>query len=174
MDQISPAPPSAFERARVDDRFAINDLLHRYAYHFDRNEPEHVAALFTDDAVIDYGPEFPPIHGRAAVAGRIAPGLNTIFAATSHHISNVIIDFQSDDDAQVAAYVYAWHRYLDGSPDGHLWGQYHVRARRDSGAWGIAALTLRVVAVEDFHRTNMHTIDRRREPGGSSDADSSG
>ena len=95
MDQLSPAPPSAFGRGRVDDRLAITDLLHRYAYHFDRNEPEHVAALFTDDAVIDYGPEFPPIHGRGAVAARIAPGLNTIFAATSHHISNVIIDFQS-------------------------------------------------------------------------------
>jgi ketosteroid isomerase-like protein len=161
MAQLTPSPSFDFERGRNDDRFAITELLHRYAYYFDRNEPEHVAALFTDDAVIDYGPEFPAIHGRAAVAERIGPGLRTIFAATSHHISNVIIDFEGADDARVTAYVYAWHRYLDGSPNGHLWGQYHVRARRSSGAWGIAALKLRVVAVEDFHRTNMHPIDRR-------------
>ena len=174
MDQLSTSPSPDFVRDRSDDRFAIAELLHRYAYHFDRNEPEHVAALFTDDAVIDYGPEFPPIRGSAAVAGRIAPGLRTIFAATSHHISNVIINFEGDNDADVTAYVYAWHRYLDGSPDGHLWGQYDVRARRSSGAWGIGALTLRVVAVEDFHRTRMHPIDRRGRSEGSATTKSSG
>ena len=172
MHQANPAPPSAFEPDRIEDRLAITDLLNRYAYHFDRNEPEHVAGLFTDDAVIDYGPEFPPIDGSAAVAARIAPGLDTIFAAPSHHISNVVIDFRGDDHAQVVAYVYAWHRYVDGSPDGHLWGRYHVSARRSHGAWGIAALTLRVAAVENFHRTNMHQIDRRRPPASSADADS--
>ena len=174
MDQLSPFPSSDFERDRSDDRFAITELLARYAYYFDRNQPEHVASLFTADTVIDYGPEVPPIHGRAAVTERIAPGLSTVFAATSHHISNVIVDFEGDNDAHVTAYVYAWHRYLDGSPDGHLWGQYHVRARRSSLNWKIAALTLRVVAVEDFHRTNMHFIDRRVESAGSAKTESSG
>jgi len=153
--------PSAFTRGRSDDRFEIADLLHRYAYHFDRNEPELVATLFSEDAVVDYGPEVPPITGRANIAGRIAPGLATIFVATSHHISNVLISFDHEDSAAAVAYVYAWHRYVDGSPDGHLWGQYHVRAIRTSPGWRLSALTLRTFAVTNFHRDRMHPVARR-------------
>ncbi len=150
-----------YERARPDDRLEIADLIHRYAYHFDRNEPELVADLFTEDAVIDYGPEFPPIIGRDTVAGRITPGLETIFAASSHHIGNVIVDFVGSDEAGAIAYVYAWHRYVADSSIGQMWGQYHLDVRRTADGWRIAALTLRVVATEAFHRDRMHPIGRR-------------
>ena len=58
--------PTADRGAAVDwllDRDEMAALLHAYAWHFDHNEPEPIAGLFTDDAVIDYGPEFPPIRG---------------------------------------------------------------------------------------------------------------
>lgn len=146
---------------RFSDRLAITELLHRYAYHFDRNEPERVAALFSDDAVIDYGPEFPQINGRAEVAPRISAGLNDIFDATSHHISNILIDFDEADEASVVAYVHAWHRYLDGSPDGQLWGQYHLRCRRSGESWNITRLTLLATGLANFHREQMHPIGRQ-------------
>jgi ketosteroid isomerase-like protein len=71
------------------DRQAIADLIHDYCLHFDNNEPEAVAALFTDDAVVDYGPEATTIVGADAIATRIAVGLEKTFLATSHHVSNI-------------------------------------------------------------------------------------
>ena len=57
------------------DRHEIEQLIYAYCRHFDQNEPEAVAALFTDDAVVDYGPEFPNIVGAASIAETIAVGL---------------------------------------------------------------------------------------------------
>ncbi len=152
--------------ARLEDRWDITQLLNAYAFHFDRNEPELVAALFTEDAVIDYGPELPPIRTRDAIAPRISSGLDEIFAATSHHITNVAIEINSEDSADAVAYVYAWHRYRDGSPDGHLWGQYHIRVRRTLRGWRIAELVLKSTGIVDFHRATMHSIGRRSSADG--------
>jgi uncharacterized protein (TIGR02246 family) len=168
MEQRPEDDSLAFDyvRGRVDDRLEIADLLHRYAYHFDRNEPALVAELFTDDAVIDYGPEVEPIRGRAAIVGRIGPGLERTFVATSHHVSNVLVRFAADDAAHAVAYVYAWHRYHDRPEDGHLWGQYHVSARRTDAGWRMSRLVLRTVAVTNFHRQRMHPIGRRESNAG--------
>ena len=71
------------------DRQAITDLIHAYCYHFDRNEPAEVAALFTPDATVDYGPEAATIVGADAIAATISIGLEQTFAATSHHVSKI-------------------------------------------------------------------------------------
>jgi ketosteroid isomerase-like protein len=143
------------------DRQAITDLIHAYCYHFDRNEPEAVAALFTADATIDYGPEATTIIGAAAIAPTIAVGLERIFAATSHHVSNIQITFDGDDRARAVTYLYAWHRYVDGSPDGELWGCYRHRFERTADGWRIAELLLQAAGAVDFHRATMHPIGRR-------------
>ena len=144
------------------DRQEITDLIHAYCDCFDRNDPEGVAALFTDDAVLDYGPEFDNIVGREAIAPTIAVGLERTFAATSHHVSNIQITLESSDDARSLSYLYAWHRYRDGSPDGYLWGRYVHRFRREHGGWLIAELLLQAAGTVDFHRAAMHPIGRRQ------------
>lgn len=146
--------------ATHEDHVQIIDSLHRYAYHFDRNEPDAVAAVFSEDAVIDYGPETDNIEGRSAIAETIAIGLAETFAATSHHISNPMVTIDGHEAALVA-YVYAWHRYVDGSPDGYLWGQYHTRLRRTHYQWLISELVLKAAGTVDFHRARMHPIGRR-------------
>jgi ketosteroid isomerase-like protein len=146
----------------LTDREAISDLIHAYCFHFDQNEPEAVAALFTEGARVDYGPEVEPIVGAAQIAPRIAVGLTEIFAATSHHVSNIRIVFDDADRASSVSYLYAWHRYRDGSPDGELWGRYHHRFERTEAGWRIAELVLRAVGTRDFHRARMHPIDRRQ------------
>jgi ketosteroid isomerase-like protein len=143
------------------DRQAITDVIHAYCFHFDCNEPEAVAALFTDDATVDYGPEAANIYGSAAIASTIAVGLDHTFAATSHHISNVRITFDDADHARSVSYVYAWHRYVDGSPDGELWGRYRHSFVRDRGGWRISSLLLEAAGMVEFHRTTMHPIGRR-------------
>jgi ketosteroid isomerase-like protein len=143
------------------DRQAIVDLIHAYCTHFDLNEPEAVAALFTPDATIDYGPEATRIVGADTIAETIAVGLNEIFAATSHHVSNITIAFEEADRASAVTYLYAWHRYRDGSPDGHLWGRYHHRFERTTDGWRIRELVLRSAGTVNFHRDAMHPIGRR-------------
>lgn len=143
------------------DRQAIADLVHAYCFHFDNNEPAAVAALFTDDATVDYGPESATIVGADSIAATIAVGLERTFAATSHHVSNLQITFEGPDDARSVTYVYAWHRYVDGSPDGELWGRYRHRFVRTEAGWRIGELRLEAAGTVDFHRATMHPIGRR-------------
>jgi ketosteroid isomerase-like protein len=143
------------------DRQAITDLIHAYCYHFDRNEPAEVASLFIADATVDYGPEAETIRGSDAIARTIAVGLEHTFAATSHHVSNIRITFESENDARAVTYLYAWHRYVDGSPDGELWGQYRHRFARTDDGWRIAELVLAAAGMTNFHRATMHPIGRR-------------
>jgi ketosteroid isomerase-like protein len=148
------------------DRQAIADLIYAYCDHFDLNEPAAVAALFTEDATVDYGPEAPTITGgRAAIGPAIAIGLSQTFAATSHHVSNVRITFEGPDRARSSSYLYAWHRYVDGSPDGELWGRYLHRFARTAAGWRIAELVLQAVGTLEFHRATMHPIGRRPRSG---------
>ena len=142
-------------------RQAIADLIYAYCDHFDRNEPEQVAALFTPDATVDYGPEATTIVGRDAIAPTIAVGLERTFAATSHHVSNIRLVFESPDEARAVTYLYAWHRYVDGSPDGELWGRYHHRFKRTDDGWRISELVLEAAGMVSFHRATMHAIGRR-------------
>ncbi len=142
------------------DRDEIRSLIHKYCFHFDRNEPEAVAALFTEDATIDYGPEHAPIVGRDAIAPTIAVGLGERFRATSHHVSNIEITFADEDDARSVSYLYAWHEYVDGS-ESELWGRYLHRFRREDGEWLIAELVLQAAGTRNFHRSRMHPIGRR-------------
>ena len=145
----------------IADRLAITDLIHGYCLHFDNNEPEAVAGLFTADATVDYGPESATIVGSAAIAETIAVGLERTFAATSHHVSNIQITFDGPDSAESVTYLYAWHRYVDGSPDGELWGRYRHGFVRTEDGWRISRLLLQAAGMVDFHRATMHPIGRR-------------
>jgi hypothetical protein len=143
------------------DQGAITDVIHAYCYHFDRNEPDLVAALFSDEAVVDYGPETENLVGVVAIRTAVARGLTQIFAATSHHVSNVRITFDGADAARSVCYLYAWHRYRSGAPDGELWAQYHHDFVRTERGWKISRLVLKAAGMTHFHRARMHPIGRR-------------
>jgi ketosteroid isomerase-like protein len=142
------------------DRHAITDLIYTYCFHFDNNEPDRIAALFTDDVVLDYGPDRSPIHGRAEAERRLARGLREVFAATSHNVSNVRLRFDGTDSCEGVTYLFAWHRYHDGAPDGYLWARYHHHFRRTLGGWRIAWLQLRVLGTVDFHSPEVYPVQR--------------
>ena len=156
-----PAGGDAGTSLDADDRAAIADLLYGYAWHLDRNEPEELGELFTEDASLDYGPEFPTIFGRAAIVEAVARGQREIFSGCSHHISNVRISPDGPDRATCTSYVYSWTSYRSGAPDGDMWGQYHCRFRRTPEGWQIAEMVLRVAGMKNFHRGSMHPIGRR-------------
>ena len=142
------------------DREQITALIHAYCFHFDRNEPNALAALFTPDARVDYGPEAQLLTGTEAIRAAVAKGLAETFAATSHHVSNISIRLESATVATSICYLYAWHRYHSGAPDGELWAQYHHSFVRTEAGWRIQGLTLKAAGTKDFHRQTMHGIGR--------------
>lgn len=139
----------AFERARRDqaavgvddvtriaDRLEITRLLHRYCRMLDTMELELVPSLFTDDCVVFYGPEA-RMQSRSAAA--LASSLRRLwrFAHTSHHLSNVEIDFDGRNTAHGISYVLAWHQQPDGGSR-TLYAEYHDRFALTASGWRIA------------------------------------
>lgn len=144
----------------LTDRQAITALIYQYCECFDRNDPQGVAELFTPDAVIDYNPDTANILG-ADLAASIATGLRDTFAATSHHVSNILINLHTADTADSLSYIDAWHRYHAEVPDGYLWGRYRHEFKRTEKGWRISRLLLQAAGTVDFHRARMHGIGRR-------------
>lgn len=145
---------------KLQSRNAIADQIHRYCFFFDSADVVGLRELFTSDAIVDYGPEMGPLSGIEEIMNSITAGLRNTFGATSHHISNVIVDFKETDKALAHSYVYAWHKYLKKPEIGYLWGQYSHEFRFVSGGWKISHLKLSAVATRDFHRTTMHPVKR--------------
>lgn len=148
---------------RLADIEAIRDLIFDYAYHLDMNHPHELASLFTEDCEVVYGPDF-GASGRAAYEKTLA-GIGTFFAATSHHVSNIVVRFDGPDRAEVRSVLYAWHRYTRERPDGHLWGQYHDVVVRSSEGWRFHRRELRTAGAKDFHVKQMIPLGRASNGG---------
>jgi hypothetical protein len=137
----------------------IRNLLFSYSHHLDMNEPTELIDLFVDDCEVIYAPGF-GAKGKEAYA-KTLEGIGTYFKATSHHVSNVVIDFKSRDAATVRSVVYAMHRYNRDRPDGIFWGQYHDEVERVGGRWLFKRRELRAAAVKDFHVKESIPIGRQ-------------
>lgn len=136
LERARRAPISAGDDSRVADRLAITRLLHRYCGMLDRMELALVPELFTDDCVVVYGPEE---RMQSQGAASLAQSLRRLwrFARTSHHLSNIEIDFDGPDRACGRSYVLAWHQQSDGASR-TLYAQYHDRFIRTAAGWRIA------------------------------------
>lgn len=139
----------------------IRTLIYDYAFHLDMNQTKELAALFTDDCSVSYGPGF-AAEGMEALR-KTFEGVATHFRATSHHVSNVKIEFKDENTAIVRTVLYAWHRYTQERPDGHLWGQYHDVVIRGPEGWRFKKREMRVTGAKDFHLkpAHQHPIGRR-------------
>src|SRR5690606_22484164 len=117
------------ELQKIIDTQAIERLLFTYAFHLDMNQTSELAALFTEDCEVIYGPGGFGAQGRAAYA-KTLEGVGSFFKATSHHVSNIVVDFAGPDEAAVRAVLSACHRHNRDMPDRHERGQYtHVMDR---------------------------------------------
>ena len=136
----------------------IGRLIYDYAFHLDMNHPEELANLFVEDCVVIYGPNF-GAEGIEAYK-KTLEGIGEYFVATSHHVSNTVIDFEGADAATARSVLYAFHRYTRERPDGHVWGQYHDEFVRVDGVWRFKRRELRAAAVQDFHVKESVPIGR--------------
>ena len=138
---------------RLIDKDEIAQVLYDYANFLDLNETDALVQLFTPDCHIAYGPE----HGADGIDAYRETlqndkfGVGAFFAGTSHHVSNVVVEFTDPDTAQVRSVLYAWHKYNRDRPDGVVMGQYHdILVRTDAG-WRIKRRELKHVGTETYH-----------------------
>jgi 3-phenylpropionate/cinnamic acid dioxygenase small subunit len=136
----------------------IERLLFDYAFHLDTNHPAELAALFVEDCEVSYAPNF-GAKGMAEYM-KTLEGVGSYFAGTSHHVSNICIDFTSEREARVRSAVIAVHRYRKDRPDGYLYGQYHDVVVRDGDAWKFKRRDLRTALSTNYHVKAFNPIGR--------------
>ena len=143
---------------RLIEERAIERILFDYAYYLDMNMPEKMSPLFVDDCEVSYAPNFGAVGIEAYKL--TLDGIGTFFKGTSHHVSNIVIDWVSDTEATVRAAVLAIHRYTKERPDGILYGQYHDVVVKRDGQWKFKTRILKTVMTTDYHVRAFNPIGR--------------
>lgn len=149
---------SEAQLTRLLEERAIERILFDYAYYLDMNMPEQMAELFVDDCEVSYAPNF----GATGIEAykKTLDGIGTFFRGTSHHVSNIVIDWTSDTEATVRAVVLAIHRYTKERPDGILYGQYHDVVVKQGGQWKFKTRILKTTMATDYHVRAANPIGR--------------
>jgi 3-phenylpropionate/cinnamic acid dioxygenase small subunit len=125
--------------SRADDRFAIQDVLFRYARAVDRLDYDAIEACYFADAVDVHG----GYTGDAAGLVEDIRQRHRTIDSSQHFISNVLIEFVSDDVAEVESYCLCFLRQAPARPGGAqdlatIRCRYVDRFERRDGTWGIA------------------------------------
>lgn len=119
------------------DEQEIHDQLLRYCRAIDRCDEALLRTIYHPDATEDHG----VFKGSAdAFIAWVMPLLEESYFATSHCLSNVLIE-RDGDVAFSEAYVTAWHAMKKDGVD-HVWifgGRYIDRFERRNEAWKIAS-----------------------------------
>jgi len=146
------------------DRQEITDVLIEYCCALDRMDLPRLSALFTDDCVVDYGPD-EQLRSHGALALEKSLERMWRWSRTSHHLANVQIEFGGEDKAVVRSYVHAWHERADGSA-ATIFGQYHDRFVRADGRWRIGERRMFMNGCDAGFTVNIHRFDRISPPDG--------
>lgn len=134
---------------QIIDRQQIQDLLHTYCREVDLCHPAGITALFTEDAVGDYGSRLGGVmRGRGELFAFFS-GLR-LFTGTSHHLSNIVITFDGPDRAHSESVLFAWHRFPGDAQDAFLYARYIDELVRTPEGWRIARRVLRMAGQTGF------------------------
>ena len=149
---------------RLVDREQIAEILVEYCTALDAMDLPRLAALFTQDCIVDYGAHE---QLRSEGAEHLAESLQRMWrwSRTSHHLTNVRIRFDDDDSAQVRSYVHAWHERENGST-ATVYGQYHDRFVRSGAEWRIAERRMLMNGCDAGFTVDIHPFERCSPPPG--------
>lgn len=155
---MAEAPTAAELRELVESR-KIERVLFDYAHNLDTNHPDEMTNLFCDDCEVTYAPNF-GASGKEAYRETLN-GIGSYFSATTHHVSNIVIDFVDENTAQVRSVLMAIHRYQRERPDGWMFGQYHdTMVKGENGNWRFKRRELRTTMGIDYHVKTSHPLGR--------------
>lgn len=116
----------------ADDRFAIMDILARYARCIDFQRWDELPTLFTDDCTVDFGKVMGTHDGKDGVA-TMAKMIGGTGLMMRHYSTNVIIEGDGDR-VEVTSYVLAF----TGGGAGNLMpttGRYEDEMVKRDGRW---------------------------------------
>ncbi|NUS43996.1 MAG: nuclear transport factor 2 family protein [Mycobacteriaceae bacterium] len=147
----------------LTDRAAITDVLHIYARSVDERDFTAAGAVFTTDCLAEYGINDTEIlRSSAAVVEWLTRQVGQ--SETSHHISNVQIQFSDTDHADATSYVYAWHNIPGAPVEPVVMARYVDTFARTSGGWRIAHRRMLAHGLVGFPEGIIRPLSRR--PGG--------
>lgn len=149
---------------RLQDRIEIEALLYEYCRALDVMDLDALSRTFTEDCLVEYG-ESEPLKSRGRAA--LKTGLQRMwrFKRTSHHLSNVQMDFVGDSHANSLCYVIAWHEYPDLSTT-TIMGQYRDEHALTKDGWRIARRKLMLSGSGPEYTVPLYRLERRPPPPG--------
>jgi ketosteroid isomerase-like protein len=146
------------------DRVKLTNLVNEYCRALDQMDLQSVAAVFTPDCLVEYGPEdLFNSHGADGLVRDL--GRMWRYTRTSHHLSNVQITLEDEDHARGVSYVMAWHERPDGTT-GILYGQYHDKFVRTAQGWRIAHRRLYMNGNDAGFQVKINPFPRTPAPEG--------
>lgn len=152
-----PSLPDRTLLSQLLDRQEIAAVMAAYARWADLNQPEQQAAVFIADCRVSYHPG-DWITGRAALTDKLRTALAG-YVRTSHHVSNIEIDFEGPGAATAQSAVIAWHRRHDGS-EWTLYGRYVDRWTRTGEGWRLAERELRAAGAAGRDDRELRPLGR--------------
>lgn len=156
-------PDADIVRSIAEER-TVARILVRYCNYLDLMELDALAALFTADCVVSYG-----IGEHLTSRGRtnLRRDLERLWRwqRTSHHLSNIDIEFDGPHSAHARSYVLAWHERADGTT-ATVYGRYEDRFLRREHDWLIAERTMFMNGHDAGFALALHPTPRRESPAG--------
>ena len=145
------------------DREAITQVLNDFARTVDELDFQAMSRCFTEDLIWDYGPGAGVVINRrddlvAFVTEAYSPErevteesmVRVRIHKTSHHISNIRVDFEGPDAARSETYVFTWHEMVDDDRPGLVWGKWRDQWTRTAEGWRIHARKMIVSATDNY------------------------
>jgi len=125
----------------------IESVLYSYCDAVDRMDLDRFSALFSENAIMDYGYERIFI-GRENITELVRSRLMN-YTGTSHHLTNISVSEVSTDRATATSTIYAWHQLNDGS-QAEVWGQYSNEFTKAPDGWKIDRHQIRAAGSKGF------------------------
>ena len=147
---------------RIIDEKEINFLLIEYCRALDSMELEIIKKLFSKDCIVEFGTD-KQLNSKGS--DELIKSLERMWRwkRTSHHLSNVIINFKSHDIAFSKSYVLAWHQRFNDKT-AIIYGQYHDEFLRDKDRWMITKRKMFMNGSDDNFKVKIFPFKRKIPP----------
>ncbi len=137
-------------------RSEIEDTIYQYAWGYDGDELDLLAAAFTEDATLNHAIDGSMVHGRDAIRAWMDEKRQVFRDAGEqprHMLANVVAELTSPDTAASHCYMTMMVTRSDGSIYPHHAGRYLDEFRRVGDRWLFSQRLIRCDRDIDFpHR----------------------
>ena len=147
---------------KIIDEREITALLVEYCRALDYMDLNAIARLFSEDCVVIFGPD-DQLNSCGTKA--VAKSLERMWRweRTSHHLSNISINFAGLFKASSISYVTAWHERADKTT-ATIYGQYHDEFRQEDERWVITKRKMFMNGSDSGFTVGIFPFKRKTAP----------